>query len=60
LKKVLTEWEKNLFQLYFWQGTDNQNIERVQKTKLSKNQRPNEETSKWTEQSTFKGRSPNG
>jgi hypothetical protein len=52
---------ENLCQLYIWQGINNQNIQGAQKTKLPpKNQWPNEEMSKWTEQSFFKGRSPNG
>jgi hypothetical protein len=49
---------ENLCQLYIWQGINNQNLYRAQKTKLSKNKWPNEEMGKWTEQTSFKGRSP--
>jgi hypothetical protein len=37
---------ENLCQLYIRQGTDNQNIQGAQKTKLPKNQQPNEEMGK--------------
>jgi hypothetical protein len=37
LKRLPTEWEKNLCQLYIRQGTNNQNIQGAQKTKLPKN-----------------------
>jgi hypothetical protein len=60
LKRLPIERDKNLCQLFIWQGTDNQNIQEAQKTKLPKNQWPNEEIGKWTEQSFFKERSPNG
>jgi hypothetical protein len=40
LKRLPTEWEKNLCQLYIRQGNNNQNIEGAQKTKLPKNQDP--------------------
>jgi hypothetical protein len=43
LKRPPTQWEKNLYQLYIRQGTDNQNIQGVQETKLPKNQCPSEE-----------------
>jgi hypothetical protein len=38
LKSPPTEWEKNLYQLYIRQETDNQNIQGPQKTKLPKNE----------------------
>jgi hypothetical protein len=38
LKRLHTEWEKNLCYLYIRQGTDNQKIQEAQKTKLPKNQ----------------------
>jgi hypothetical protein len=38
LKRLPTEWEKNLCQLSFGQGIYNQNIQEAQKTKLPKNQ----------------------
>jgi hypothetical protein len=51
---------ENLCQLYIWQGINNQNTQGAQKTKLPKNQWPNEEMGKRTEQSFFIGRSTNG
>jgi hypothetical protein len=51
---------ENHCQLYIRHGTDNQNIQGPQKTKVPKYQWPNEEMGKSTEQSFFKGRSPNG
>jgi hypothetical protein len=33
LKRLPTEWERNICQLYIRQGTDNQNIQGAQKTK---------------------------
>jgi hypothetical protein len=38
LKRPPPEWEKNLCQLYIRQGTENQNIQGAQKTKLPQNQ----------------------
>jgi hypothetical protein len=37
---------ENLSQLYIWQGINNQNIQGAQKTKLPRNQKPNEEIGK--------------
>jgi hypothetical protein len=34
LKRLLIEWEKNLCQLYIWQGINNQNTQGAQKAKL--------------------------
>jgi hypothetical protein len=42
------------------QRTDNQNIQRTQKTKLSQNQWPNKEMGKWTKQNFLKRRNSNG
>jgi hypothetical protein len=58
-KEAAHRMDENLWQLYIWQRFDNQNIQGPQKTKLPKNQWTNEEMSKWTEQSFFKGKSPN-
>jgi hypothetical protein len=33
---------EHLCQFYIWQGINNQNIQRAQKTNLSKNQQPTE------------------
>jgi hypothetical protein len=38
LKRLPTEWEKNLCWLYIRQGTENKNIYGAQKSKLPKNQ----------------------
>jgi hypothetical protein len=38
LKRPPTEWEKNIYQLYIRQRTDNYNIQGTQKTKLFQNQ----------------------
>jgi mitochondrial fission protein ELM1 len=38
LKRPPTEWEKNIFQLYIRQGTDNQTIQGAQKPILPKSQ----------------------
>jgi hypothetical protein len=46
LKRSVMEWEKNRCRLYIRQETYNQNIEAAQKTKLPKNQWPNEEMGK--------------
>jgi hypothetical protein len=54
LKTQSTERE---CQLYIWQGMNKKNIQGDQKAKLPKNQWPNEEMGKWTEQSFFKGKS---
>jgi hypothetical protein len=43
LKRPLTEWEKNLCQLYIRQGFDNQTIQVAQETKLPKKQQSSEE-----------------
>jgi hypothetical protein len=50
---------ENLHQLYIWKGVDNQNIQGAQKTKLI-NQWSNEVMGKFSEQSLFRRRSPNG
>jgi hypothetical protein len=60
IEEAIHRMGENLCQLYIWQGVYNQNIQVAQKTKLPKNQWPNEEIGKWTEQSLFKGKSPNG
>jgi hypothetical protein len=47
---------ENLCQLYIWQGINNQDTQGAQKkkkTKLPKNQWPNEEMGKWAAQSFF-------
>jgi hypothetical protein len=50
LKRPQHRTVENLCQLYIWQETDNQNIQRTQKTKLPKNQSPNKEIENdWTE-----------
>jgi hypothetical protein len=59
MKKLLTEWEKNLCQLYIWQGINNQYSE-VEKLNSPPNQWPKEEMGKLMEQSFFKGKSSNG
>jgi hypothetical protein len=41
------------WQLYSWQGINNQNLQGDQKSKLHKNQWPNEEMGKWTEHNFF-------
>jgi fructosamine-3-kinase len=41
--------EKNLCQLHIWQKSNNQNLQETQKTKLPKNQWPNEDMGKWAE-----------
>jgi hypothetical protein len=46
---------ENPCQLYIWQGINNQNLQGSQKTKLPKNQQPNEEMGTWTEQTILKG-----
>jgi hypothetical protein len=51
---------ENILWLYIRQRTDNQNIERVQKTKLSQNQWTNKEMGSWTKQNFFKRRNLNG
>jgi hypothetical protein len=38
LKRLPTEWEKNIHWLHIRQGTDNKNIKGVQNTKLPKDQ----------------------
>jgi hypothetical protein len=43
LKRPLTEWEKNLCQLYIRKGFDNQTIQVAQETKLPKKQQSSEE-----------------
>jgi hypothetical protein len=60
LKRQPTEKEKNLCLLYIWQGINNQNLQRAQKSELPWHKWPNEEIGKWTEQKLFKGRSSNG
>jgi hypothetical protein len=51
---------ENICQLYNWPGINNQNIQWSQRTKLPKNQWPNEKMGTWTVQRLFKGRLPNG
>jgi hypothetical protein len=50
----------NICWLYIWQRTDNQNIQKAQKTKLPQNQWTNNELDNWTKQIFFKERNPNG
>jgi hypothetical protein len=47
---------ENLYQLYIWQGINHQNLQGAQKTDLPKNQWPNDEMGKWTEQKFLKRR----
>jgi hypothetical protein len=42
LKRLPTEWEKNLCQLYIWQGINNQNTQGAQKIEVPTNRWPNE------------------
>jgi hypothetical protein len=51
---------ENLWQLYIWQGINNQNLQGAQKSKLLKNQLPNLKMGKWTEETFFKEKSTNG
>jgi hypothetical protein len=50
----------NLYQVYIWQGMNNQNKQGTQKTNLQKHQWHNEEMGKLMEQNFFKRTIPNG
>jgi hypothetical protein len=54
-------WKLKLWaKLYIRQGTENQDIQGAQNTKLPPNQWPNKEMGKWIEQNFFRGRSQKG
>jgi hypothetical protein len=50
---------ETLWQLYIWEGINNQNIQGVQKTELPQNQWPNVDMGNWTEQSLSKEKCSN-
>jgi hypothetical protein len=50
---------ENNFQLSIWQGINNENIQDIQKTQLSKKSMTQRTIGKWTEKSFLKGKCPN-
>jgi hypothetical protein len=60
LKSTLIEWEKNLSNYQSDKRLITRIYKELKKLNSQKNQWPNKEMGTWTEQSLFKGRSPNG
>jgi hypothetical protein len=59
LKKLHTEWKKIFPSYTSDKGLITRIYKELKKLNSQKNQWPNEEMGKWTEQSFFKGRCPN-
>jgi hypothetical protein len=60
LKRQPTEWDKNFASYTSDKGLITRIYREFNKLNSKKNQWPNEEMGKWTEKSSFEGRSPNG